>query len=96
MIKIIIGYRVKEGANIEPILMRLRTDAMQYPGFVSAENLISRTDSSIVIIINTWNTAENWVEWEKSEVRAALHREVQPLLQDGTKATIYEVVPTTR
>ena len=94
MIRVITGYRIKKGADMESILMRLRADAMQYPGFVSAENLIGRRDSSIVIVISTWNTAEDWKEWEKSKARAGLLKEARALLEDETKAAIYDIVPT--
>jgi len=39
MIKGVIGYKVLSYKDIEPILMQLRSHAMQYSGFVSAENL---------------------------------------------------------
>jgi hypothetical protein len=34
MIKVIVGYRVKKDTEIKPLLLKLRMDAMQYPGFV--------------------------------------------------------------
>ena len=48
----------------------------------------------IVIVISTWNTAEDWKEWGKSKDRSGLLEEVQPLLEDQTKATIPDIVPT--
>jgi hypothetical protein len=45
MIKGIIGYKVVSYKDVEPILMKLRSHAMQYPGFVSAENLVSDKDN---------------------------------------------------
>ena len=94
MIKVITGYRIKQGADMESILVRLRADAMQYPGFVSAENLISRRDSAVVLVISTWNTAEDWKEWEQSKARVGLLKEAQAILEDETKATIYDIAPT--
>ena len=47
MIKVVTGHKVKEGADIQPILLKLRSHAMQYPGYVSAENLLGEKDSSI-------------------------------------------------
>ena len=44
MIKVIVGYRVKAGKDIRPLLLKLRMNAMQYPGFVGAENLTHRRD----------------------------------------------------
>ena len=37
MIKVIVGYRLKEGADFDPVLRKLRSQAMQFPGFIGAE-----------------------------------------------------------
>jgi heme-degrading monooxygenase HmoA len=96
MIKVITGYRVKKGVDIKPLLLKLRMDAMQYPGFVGAENLTHRRDSSLVLVISTWASSENWVAWEKSKVRAELLKEVEPLVEDQTRVAIYEIIPTAK
>ncbi len=96
MIKVITGYRVKEGADIKPLLMKSRVDAMQYPGFVGAENLASRRDSSIILVISTWERTENWIAWQKSKVKAELLEEIEPLVEDETRIEIYDVIPTTK
>jgi antibiotic biosynthesis monooxygenase (ABM) superfamily enzyme len=94
MIKVIIGYRVKEGSDIRPLLLKLRMDAMQYPGFVGAENLINRRDTAVIIVIHTWERTENWIAWEKSKVRAELIKDIEPLVQDKTRVEIYDIIPT--
>ena len=94
MIKVIVGYRVKKGADIKPLLLKLRMDAMQYPGFVGAENLANRRDSSIILVISTWDRAENWIAWEKSKVGAELLKEIGPLVEDQTRVQIYDIIPT--
>jgi len=96
MIKVIMGYRVKGGADIKPLLLKLRMDAMQYPGFVGAENLTHRKDSSIILVISTWDRTENWVAWEKSKVMAELLKEIEPLVEDQTRVEIYDIIPTTK
>ena len=96
MIKVITGYRVKTGADIKPLLLKLRMNAMQYPGFVGAENLTHRRDSSVTITISTWDRDENWVAWEKSKVRAELLKEIEPLVEDQTRVELYDIIPTAR
>ncbi len=96
MIKVITGYKVKEGADIKPLLLKSRVDAMQYPGFVGAENLISRRDGSIMLVISTWERPENWIAWQKSKVKAELLKEIEPLVDDETRVEIYNVIPTTK
>jgi len=96
MIKVIVGYRVKKDADIRPLLLRLRMDTMQYPGFVGAENLINRRDTSVILVVSTWERPENWVAWEKSKLRVELIKEIEPLVLDQTRVEIYDIIPTTR
>jgi len=94
MIKVIVGHKVKEGADIQPILLKVRQTAIQYPGFIGAENLVGERDSSIVVLSSTWNALENWIAWEKSSVRTELYRQIEELLIGKPKVTIYRVVPS--
>ncbi len=96
MIKVIVGYRMRKGADIRPLLLRLRVDAMQYPGFVGAENLTHRRDSSLIVVMSTWDRAENWIAWEQSKVRAELLKEVESLVEDQTRVEIYDIISTTK
>ncbi len=94
MIKVIVGYKVKKGADIQPVFLKLRSNAMQYPGFVGAENLISQQDSSIVAMLSTWERVENWRLWEDSRIRQEIMREAEPLLDEELRVAIYRIMPT--
>ena len=94
MIKVIVGYKVKQGADIQPILLKLRSGAMQYSGFISAENFVRRKGNSIVMVVYTWQSASEWTEWEKSKIRQELLKEAETLLEDKPQVTMYTVAPT--
>ncbi|MFO7773000.1 MAG: antibiotic biosynthesis monooxygenase [Dehalococcoidia bacterium] len=94
MIKGIIGYKVKNYKDLEPILLKLRSHAMQYPGFVSAENLVSDVDSSVVIVISTWVTIEDWRSWVKSRITQDLLRQADAVLKEKSRITAYRIMPT--
>jgi len=94
MIKVIEGHRKKPGANIQPIFLKFRGNAMQYPGFIGAENLAGETDASIVLFVSTWDTVENWRLWEKSSVRTKLYQEAEELAADEPRVSIFTLVPT--
>ncbi len=96
MIKVIVGYKVRTGEDINPILLELRSHAMTYPGFVGAENLISEKDISIIAVVSTWVKAEDWRLWEKSTIRQGLLRKAETLLVEEPKITIYRTTPTLR
>jgi heme-degrading monooxygenase HmoA len=96
MIKVIIGYKLKEGADIQPVLLKLRSHAMTYAGYVGGENLINDKDTSIVAIITTWEKADDWRSWEASKARQEIHREAEPLLAEEPRVAIYRIIPTVR
>ena len=94
MLKVIIGYKMKPKKDVLPMLLRLRSHAMTYPGYVGAENLMNNHDVSIVAIITTWESIDNWREWEKSSSRLAIIKEFQDSLAEEPKVTIYRIIPT--
>jgi heme-degrading monooxygenase HmoA len=94
MIKGIIGYKVLSYKDVEPILMQLRSHAMQYPGFVGAENLVSEEDFSVVIMISTWETIENWRTWVDSRRTRDLLRQAKSVVMGAARVTTYRTMPT--
>jgi antibiotic biosynthesis monooxygenase (ABM) superfamily enzyme len=94
MVKVIIGYKMKEGADVLPMLLKLRSHAMTYAGYVGSENLMNNHDVSIVAIITTWEGVEYFREWEKSRTRQALMEEYRDSLAEEPKVTVYRIIPT--
>jgi len=94
MIKGIIGYKVLSYKDVEPILMQLRSHAMQYSGFVSAESLVSEEDFSVVIMISTWETIENWRTWVESRITRDLLRQAKSVVMGAARITAYRTMPT--
>jgi len=95
MIKGIIGYKVVNYKDVEPILMKLRSHAMQYPGFVGAENLVSEEDFSVVMMTTTWERIENWTTWAESNITQDLLRQAKEVAVGTARLTAYRVMPTT-
>ncbi len=96
MIKVIVGYKVKNIGELEPILVKIRAHAMQYPGFVSSENLISTKDSSVIAMISTWDRIQDWEIWQESSIRNNLINEAAQVLEEDPRITVYKVMPTDR
>ena len=96
MIKVISGYKLQSGADLQPVLLKLRSHAMTYRGFVGAENLINAKDISIVAIISTWESVEDWKAWETSTARREILREAEALLEEELRITIYRIMPTVK
>jgi len=95
MIKVIEGYKVKSGEDIHPVLLKIRSQIVQYPGFVGAENFVDTKDGSIIAVVSTWQGVECWEVWEKSRMRQALLGQTEELLAEEPRITIYRIQPTT-
>jgi len=94
MIKGVIGYKVVSYKDVEPILMKLRSYAMQSPGFVGAENLVSEEDYSVVIMISTWQTIEHWRSWVDSSITRDLLKQAKGFVKGAARVTTYRTMPT--
>ena len=96
MIKVINGYKLKQGADLQPVLLKLREHAMSYPGYVGAENLVNDKDPSIVAIITSWDNIDHWQNWQDSKMRGQIMREAEPLLEEELRVSVYRVLSNTR
>jgi antibiotic biosynthesis monooxygenase (ABM) superfamily enzyme len=96
VIKVINGYKLKQGADLQPVLLKLREHAMSYPGYVGAENLVNDKDTSIVAIITTWDNIDHWQNWQDSKMRGQIMKEAEPLLEEELRVSVYRVLSTAR
>jgi heme-degrading monooxygenase HmoA len=94
MIKGIIGYKALDYKNIEPILMQLRSCAMQYSGFVDADFLVSEEDQSVGVMISTWETMENWKKWVGSKGTLEVLQRTKTSVTGTPRITAYRTMPT--
>jgi len=96
MIKVIAGYKLKEGANFAPVLRKLRSQAMQFPGFIGAENMVSDKDYHTVVLVSTWYKIEDWQQWQNLKIRQGIINQAAPLLAEEPEVKTYSIVPTIR
>jgi heme-degrading monooxygenase HmoA len=94
MIKVIEGYELKQSADIQPVFLKLRSYAMTFLGFISAEYIRSVKDSPISALLYNWKGLEDWEAWESSKLRQQILQETESLLVSEPRVTIYEVMPT--
>ena len=94
MIKVIEGYELKSGADIQPLFLKLRSSAMTFPGFISAEHIRSVKGSPISALLYDWAKLGDWGIWESSKLRKQLLQEAEALLLSEPRITVYSVVPT--
>jgi len=94
MIRVLIERYLKEGKreDLIPLLMKLRAEAMHQPGYVTGETLVSTEDPSVITVLSTWRSLDDWNAWEKSEPRLKLYWQIEPLLKDKAKIGIYQIM----
>ena len=94
MVKIIVGYELQEGADIQGLLVKLRAYALTFPGFVSAEHIRGVENTSIVALLYNWERLENWQAWESSKISQQILQEARESLASEPRITIYTIMPT--
>ena len=94
MIKVIIKRHTKEDESLSSLLRELRAAAMDQPGYVTGETLVSTEDKPIVAVISTWRSLEDWKTWETSKTRARLYQQIEPLLVEKPKVRTYQIMAT--
>ncbi len=94
MIRVLVGYKVKAGVDILPILLQLRSSEMSYPGFISSENLQSEEDTPTIVTMSTWQNKSDWKAWDTSKVRQSILKQLEGLLIDTPQVTVYTIMPT--
>ncbi len=93
MIKGIVGCRVRKDTDLEPILHKLKSHAMQYQGFKGMENLIGEENASVVAMVSTWDTLEDWKSWAQSTITQELFRQAKTILTEEPRVTTYRMMP---
>ena len=92
-IKVLIKRHFKTGKSAQglALLRELRNQAMNQPGYISGETLIDHYDNRSIAVISSWQTIEEWIEWEESDMRAAVEEKFESLLEQKADFEIYDV-----
>jgi len=92
MIKGIVGCKVRKDRDLEPILLKLKSHATQYQGFKGIENLVSEENASVVAMVSTWESLEEWKSWAQSTITQELLRQAETLLTEEPRVTTYRMM----
>ena len=95
MIKGIVGCKVRKDTDLEPVLLKLKSHATQYQGFKGMENLVSEENASVVAMVSTWESLEDWKLWAQSMGTQDLLRQAETLLMEEPRVTTYRMMMST-
>lgn len=80
--KILIERRIKPDClgRLLELSLKLRSIAVQQPGYVSGETLVSAEQNDMQLVISTWRNLSDWKAWEANPERQQIAREMNDLL----------------
>ena len=89
--KIIIDWKVKEGKEAEffDLLKESRSKANPSKGYISGETLRALSDPHNYVVVSTWQSADDWKNWEKNPERKKIQTRIERLMVRPTKTKIY-------
>jgi len=94
MIRVIIERYCKpgKGSDLEKLISDLRMKAIPVRGFSSGETLKSVDNPDSYVVISTWFSPEQWKSWHSSPERRAIAQQINPLLGQPEKISIFNFV----
>ncbi len=94
MVRVIIERRCQPNkeAELEKLLVELRSKAMWQRGYISGETLQSVDAPSLWLVISTWLDAELWKAWENSPERQEMVTKIEQLLVVPEKVSVLSFV----
>ncbi len=83
-------WQVDQPEAIIPLLAKLRSRAMEQPGYISSETLRSTENLDYFLVISKWETADDWKKWAQSKERRDIQGRVDSLIGEKTFYEIFE------
>jgi len=75
--------------KLHNLLLKLRAKAIQARGYISGQTLRSVDDPNRFLVISTWNSLEEWRNWENDPDRKAIQEEIDKLLRVPSRVSVY-------
>ncbi|UCH01031.1 MAG: antibiotic biosynthesis monooxygenase [Deltaproteobacteria bacterium] len=90
-IKVIITRKVAKGRqrDLLPLLMELRTKAVNQRGYISGETLKGISDPDEFLVISTWRSLGDWKAWDDNPERGEIQAKIDTVLEEKTVAKAY-------
>jgi len=92
-VRVFIKRYVKKG-KIEAaldLLKDVRSHALKQPGYISGETLVNHYDPCNITVVSTWQTIDDWIQWQESDARSAKEDQMEGLQEGPTNFEIYDL-----
>ncbi len=84
MVRVVIEHRAKDKEHMRHLVEAIketRDEASKQPGFIKGETLLDTDDSCHVIVISSWKSKDDWQNWDRSETRQNLKKNIEKNLE---------------
>ena len=90
-VKILIRRKVPEdkARKMIPLFREMRSMANQQPGYITGETMRNLEKPDEFLVISTWETSEDWKQWEQSDQRKQIQVQIDALLGGTTEYEIF-------
>ncbi len=90
-VKVLINRIVpKHTANaMIPFFSEMREVALKQPGYISGETLKNINNPEEFLVISTWQSAEDWQNWQQNPKRIEIQSKIDILLGGTTEYKIF-------
>jgi heme oxygenase (mycobilin-producing) len=91
-VKIIIKRSIppQKVAKVMPLFKKMRSVAVQQPGYISGETLQSINTPGEIVVISTWQTIDEWQDWVTHKERLKIQGQIDMLLGKKTEYEVYQ------
>jgi len=90
-VKALIKRTVPESSAREmiPLFRKMRTLAISQPGYISGETLRNLNNPEEFLVISSWQSSADWVQWLESPDRQKIQAQIDQVLGGQTRYEIY-------
>ncbi|MDD2603448.1 MAG: antibiotic biosynthesis monooxygenase family protein [Desulfobacterales bacterium] len=94
-VKILIKRKFPQGkaTQLEQMLIELRRQTVNQPGYVSGETLQRLDRPGEMLVISTWESADHWRRWSFNPDRLHVQEKIDALLGTPTEYEVYTHQP---
>ena len=72
-----------------PLFRQMRALAIQQPGYISGETLRNLNNPEEFLVISSWQSSADWVQWLESPARQEIQSMIDEVLGGKTRYEIY-------
>ena len=80
---------INKSRKLIPLFRKIRTLAVNQPGYFSGETLRSLDSPERFLVISTWQSSDDWKKWLASEERKEIQDKIDSLLGGKTEYEIF-------